>query len=194
MPVPSSLSLTSIADGAQIIASDHRNNYAAIQAAVNALIAFYGGGSVGDLLKYDGTDWAPESYAWTSFTPALTASTTSPTLGTGSADSGKYVQLGKIVVCSLAITFGTSGVAAGSGTYRITLPVNASAGFVGLWAGQGLGYDSSAGTSHQIQAAVNNASYIELWDMSANSYVTASAPWTWAASDQIKLVITYEAA
>jgi hypothetical protein len=32
MPVlPSSLALTSIADGSSIVAADHRNNYAAIQ-------------------------------------------------------------------------------------------------------------------------------------------------------------------
>lgn len=39
-PLPSSLTLTNIADGGPIVASDHRNNYTALQIAVNALIAY----------------------------------------------------------------------------------------------------------------------------------------------------------
>lgn len=58
MPVPSSLALTNIADGASIVAADHRNNYTAIQAAVNALIGFFAAGSTGATLRYNGTDWA----------------------------------------------------------------------------------------------------------------------------------------
>lgn len=51
MPVlPSSLALTSIGPGAQILSADHRNNYAAIQAAVNAVIAAVGVTAKGDLL------------------------------------------------------------------------------------------------------------------------------------------------
>jgi hypothetical protein len=49
--LPSSLALTSIADGSQIVASDHRNNYSAIQAAVNALRTALAGGSAGQFLK-----------------------------------------------------------------------------------------------------------------------------------------------
>lgn len=41
---PTSLALTSIADGSQIIASTHRNNNSAVQTAVNALITFFSGG------------------------------------------------------------------------------------------------------------------------------------------------------
>lgn len=59
MPVPSLLSLTDIPDGSQLVASPVRNNYTAIQAAVNALIGFLQGGAAGDVLRFDGTDWAP---------------------------------------------------------------------------------------------------------------------------------------
>lgn len=41
---PSSLALTSIAEGAQIISSDHRNNYSTVQTAFNALLTALGGG------------------------------------------------------------------------------------------------------------------------------------------------------
>lgn len=59
MSVPTSLALTGIVDDAEIIAADHRNNYSAIQTAVNALISFFSSGVLGATLRFDGTDWAP---------------------------------------------------------------------------------------------------------------------------------------
>lgn len=53
--LPSSISLTSILDGALAIAADVRNNYAAIQTAVNALITALSGGTAGDVLGGNGT-------------------------------------------------------------------------------------------------------------------------------------------
>lgn len=49
--VPNSLALTSIEDGSTIVASDHRNNYAAVQVGVNGLVAmFTAAPTKGDLL------------------------------------------------------------------------------------------------------------------------------------------------
>lgn len=48
--LPSSLALTSIGAGATILSADHRNNYAAVQAAVNAVITALGVTAKGDLL------------------------------------------------------------------------------------------------------------------------------------------------
>lgn len=48
--LPSSLALTSIEDGSDIVASDHRNNYAAIQTAVNALKTALAGGTTGQVV------------------------------------------------------------------------------------------------------------------------------------------------
>lgn len=59
MPVPSSLALTDVPDGSQMIAAPVRNNYTSIETAVNDLIAFFGGGVLGSFLKFDGTDWKP---------------------------------------------------------------------------------------------------------------------------------------
>src|SRR5688572_17632849 len=60
----------------------------------------------------------------TSYTPALTASTTNPTLGTGSGQQGRYYRdpITGLVWGQARIAFGTSGTNAGSGTYRISLP------------------------------------------------------------------------
>lgn len=40
MPIPSAIALTSIADSSLMVAADERNNFAAIQTAVNALIDY----------------------------------------------------------------------------------------------------------------------------------------------------------
>jgi hypothetical protein len=48
--LPNALSLITIVDGSPIIASDHRTNYASVQAAVNALIAALGVAAKGDIL------------------------------------------------------------------------------------------------------------------------------------------------
>lgn len=54
--LPNDLALTVINDGSTIIASDHRNNYAAIQAATNALRDALANGSAGQLVYViDGT-------------------------------------------------------------------------------------------------------------------------------------------
>ena len=49
-PIPSLLALTSIADGSQQQAAPIRNNYSAVQTAVNALITALKGGTTGALL------------------------------------------------------------------------------------------------------------------------------------------------
>lgn len=54
--LPSSLALTTIQSNAQILSADHRNNYTAIQTAVNALIAALSGGTAGQVLRATDSD------------------------------------------------------------------------------------------------------------------------------------------
>lgn len=70
---------------------------------------------------------------WVAYTPTITASTTNPGLGAGGAIAGAYATLngGKTVVWRVRIDSGTSPTA-GSGTYRISLPVAPAASAVGL--------------------------------------------------------------
>jgi hypothetical protein len=66
--LPSSLALLSIADGSLMVASDERNNYAAVQTAVNALITALSGGSSGQVLQSGGADivlWSDPATATT---------------------------------------------------------------------------------------------------------------------------------
>lgn len=81
--LPGSLSLTTIASSAPILSADHRDNYVAIQTAVNELIAALSGGTVGQLLEaLDGSDVAWQSPV-TSYVPTGTvleyAAITAPT-------------------------------------------------------------------------------------------------------------------
>lgn len=59
--LPATLSLTTIPNGANIVSADHRNNYAAIAVAVNALKDALSGGTSGQLLTATDSDtigWA----------------------------------------------------------------------------------------------------------------------------------------
>lgn len=62
--------------------------------------------------------------AWSTYTPALTGSSVNPTLGSGSVQEGHYKLWGKICVVRVGIQFGTSGTAAGTGNYIISLPAD----------------------------------------------------------------------
>ena len=136
--------------------------------------------------------------AWTAYTPTLTASTTNPTLGTGSTASGAYCQIGKVVHFRARIEFGTSGMAAGTGDYYVSLPVTAWSGYPASFP---IGYvviqDQSTGTRYNGLAVINSTTTVRL-DMSstnANSIAAADAsPMAWAASDDIWINGTYEIA
>lgn len=67
--------------------------------------------------------------AWDSYTPALTAATTNPSLGSTGMATGRYLQVGKTVKWSVLIQAGGTGISAGSGEYLISLPVTPRAVF-----------------------------------------------------------------
>ena len=77
--------------------------------------------------------------AYETWTPTLTASTTNPTLGTGSSQTGRYGRVNKSVYGQGQISFGTAGVAAGNGFYYISIPVTAQSSGVlcGTWQAYG---------------------------------------------------------
>jgi hypothetical protein len=137
---------------------------------------------------------------WTSYTPVLTAATTNPTLGTGSSSTGSYARIQDLIIYRFAITFGTSGVAAGSGVYRVSLPVTASAttSFYEIGNGQTSFYDSSLVVIYFANAWLPNTTYLEiLYQQTFNgllSNVTNAAPVIPAANDAISGLIIYQAA
>lgn len=130
-----------------------------------------------------------------SYTPALTATTTNPTLGSGSSQYGRYCAFGQYVDVEIIIKFGTSGVSAGSGTYLVSLPTNADGATIYQNVGYGYVYDASAGITWAVVAQINNtdASKVRLvW--SGGLIVNNAAPMTWSTSDQINLILRYRKA
>jgi hypothetical protein len=132
--------------------------------------------------------------AWSTYTPQLTASTTNPTLGTGSVVNGSYVRYGRTVHLNVNIKFGTSGVNAGSGFYHISLPVVAKTLSAGNHMGSAQGHDNSASNAVDGVCRIGSGGYDKAQLLLQDNLVSNSAPWTWAAQDQIHLSITYEAA
>lgn len=112
--LPSSLSLTSILDGTLAIAADVRNNYAAIQTAVNGLITALTGGTAGDVLGGNGTTLTyakPPGYelAYVEFTANVTANNVAEASATQVVSAGAITFDGTAVI----IEFGCAGLATG---------------------------------------------------------------------------------
>lgn len=132
--------------------------------------------------------------AYSSYTPALTAATTNPTLGTGSTVLGQYAQDNKTVTGQFTITFGTSGVAAGTGQYAISLPVTADTSITSRILGAAMIYHSSTGDLRIGAVALDTSGTVKVYYPATNGLIGAVNPWTWAASDQIFGSFTYRAA
>lgn len=144
----------------------------------------------------DNTSWRTLQFgAWTSYTPTLSASTTNPTLGTGSIRNGSFTQLGKVVIVNANVVFGTSGTNAGSGTYRISLPITAKTLTGGYHVGSAFGNDTSANNGVNGVARVGSTSgYDKAEMMLQDVLVTNSNPIAWGVSDILSITIIYEAA
>jgi hypothetical protein len=137
---------------------------------------------------------------WTSYTPVLTATTTNPTLGTGSSATGAYARIQNLIVYNFQILFGTSGVVAGVGDYRVSLPVtaNATSAFYTITNGQTSFFDNSANVVYFANAWLGTTTTLSiLYQTAFNSSmntVSATNPVIPAANDAISGLIIYRAA
>lgn len=139
-----------------------------------------------DVVAYDGSAWIPIANwgAWKTYTPTITASTTSPT---GWTTSGRYVQLGKTIIGTASFTYG-AGTAA-SGTLRFEIPVTAQA--AGYLIGDAILNDS--GTVYTRTAYLAATTYVTLYS-EGGVVVTNGTPFTFGASDTCTISFVYEAA
>lgn len=148
------------------------------------------------LAKYNGSAWEYVAGSRTSYTPALTASTTNPTLGSGSKAVGWYVYgPGPSVTYSFFVKFGTAGVAAGSGQYFISLPVTAADAHSGDQPAMGTAMirDNSVPTNNDGTVYIPGSSLTQasILVSAGGGTVSNNIPWTWAASDYLAGTITY---
>lgn len=148
--------------------------------------------------------------AETSYTPSLIASTTNPTLGSGSVQQGRYYvdPITGWVHGQARITFGTSGTNAGSGNYRITLPTaidNMSTGNTlgnSDIIGWGIIRDNGTLTQSRIVTLHMNTNSggsggvgtAELFIGDGATNVNEASPFAWAASDSIAVQFAYPGA
>ena len=151
------------------------------------------------VLLWNGTAWLVVTEPWQAYTPVLTATTTNPTLGTGSTASARYQRQYGVVAYQGIIQFGTSGTAAGTGDYRISLPVTAQTGITNRRLGTVTAYDNSTAevnvaVAYLVSSTTAGVLYASGHPKGAIAYYGASTPISWAASDAIEFTLTYEAA
>lgn len=152
--------------------------------AASAAIAYSKLNLTGSLVAADA------AFATTSYTPTLTATTTPPTLGTGSTVSGRYVQLGKLVWFQALIVFGTSA-SAGSGIYSISYPVAADGSNFPI--GSGWLVDSNTSNEYVVTCDGTDTAGIRMRSQ-LTGVVDNDEPFTWADGDEIRISGWYVAA
>lgn len=130
--------------------------------------------------------------AWETWTPALTASVTNPTLGTGSSQTGRYGRVNKIVTGYGKITFGTAGTNNGSGFYSVTVPITAQASAVNVPIGTVYLFDG--GLNVRVGVLVLGTTTTATIRFDAGALVGSVAPWAWGANSLIFYSFTYEGA
>lgn len=149
---------------------------------------------IGIVYRFNGAIWAPWESEFAGYTPALTAATTNPTLGTGGTASGYWAYVGGLVVAYFSIVFGSSGVAAGTGGYFISLPAPATIG-VGSTAGTVRVYhagNAAFGITRLQSSTTLGMQYTSTFN-GALGNVGAGSPFTAVAGDIYDGFITYQA-
>lgn len=135
------------------------------------------------------------------YTPALTATSVNPTLGVSSTATADYIHRQGFVKIRWNFIFGSSGVAAGTGTYQVSLPTldGVVLGIDADWASQhpiGLARlrDSSVPTIAYDWRCVTDLSFPDRIVIKNDSggAVTNSVPWTWAANDSLQGICEYK--
>jgi len=135
---------------------------------------------------------------WTSYTPVLTATTTNPVLGNGTA-VGEYARVQNFIVYRFSITFGST-TTVGSGNYKISLPVTGVqyGAYYSAGTGQFSYFDVSTGNNYYANAWMDTATTLSLLYLNAFNgtlaNVTAAAPVVPATGDSYSGLIIYKAA
>jgi len=128
--------------------------------------------------------------AWQSYTVSWTAATTNPSIGNGTL-TGRYVQIGKTVICSISLTMGST-TTYGSGNWSFSLPYAVKNSYsLGQWASYGAGAVYNTGHSILYPNTGVVSSFIR---DSGVSYLNATTPHTWASGSELHFFATYETA
>jgi hypothetical protein len=166
---------------------------------VSATLNINGSGGSGDPWSIEIADGVRTAY-----TPALTANTTNPNLGSTGTATGYYVRTGDLVLAVFNFNFAGAGISSGSGTYTISLPVTpyavgSSPSSQGL--GQGLVrvHDATGAVARELKGLALGGG-VQLWTMDPAAYAAPVAAITnstigitFAAGDAIAGQVVYPA-
>ena len=145
--------------------------------------------------KWDFGAWKPVSSSRSStITPTLTSTGTAPTLGTGSTATGVYTYFPDSIAYTFFFKFGTSGVAAGTGNYQVSVPVTGATPFgstlhPAVGTVQLADFSTGAFASGSCYLDASAGSFLGM--ITSSGVVGQAVPWTWAASDYISGSIVY---
>jgi len=141
---------------------------------------------------WDGNAWVMTDTVVQTYTPALTASTTNPTMGSSPTLVGRYQRHGGMMHAWGRIAFGT-GMTAGSGVYNVSIPAAAEGSVSELVEGSGILYDSSA-NDRNVMVPYGSGSTFLMMSEGNLVVVTNAVPWVWAAADVILWNVHYAVA
>jgi hypothetical protein len=130
---------------------------------------------------------------WSAYAPSMTG--TGFALGSGGSQVGRYIVInGKTVIFHGTITFGT-GLTIGTGPHSVTLPSPAAYTTAGI---QPVNVRLVAGSSYYMGAGEIYSStqfYVKYTGTNgAETALTSTAPFTWAATNTISFSGVYEVA
>jgi hypothetical protein len=98
-----------------------------------------------------------------------TATTTNPTIGNGTL-TGRYIQLGKLVIYRIYLVGGTTTTLGTGPAYFITLPVASTGTAPGQQVGLGAGSDAVSGHVVSLQLFVGGSQTACQWNYQQASY------------------------
>lgn len=152
--------------------------------------------TAGSLTPANLTSGTGTSWAWQTWAPTYT----NFSLGDGTLNYAKYIQIGKTIFCRIKVTLGsTSSV---SGDLKFSLPVNANSGYTDT-------SEAFAGAATLNDFGINAYSAAVAWGSvstarlmaqgSAGAYLirsttSSTVPFTWGSTDYWQAEFSYEAA
>ncbi len=141
----------------------------------------------GTVERNSGSGWSIITWggAWSTYSPSYV----NLTLGTGGTILGRWRQIGSTIDAYIVITFGSSGFAI-DGAY-IGVPVQSGTVDAGGLLGYGEAYHVSGPAWWPLLATVSGSTFLVISAASGTS-MTATAPFTVAASDRIEMRLRYE--
>ncbi len=127
---------------------------------------------------------------YTTYVPAWTSGGTAPAIGNGSI-AGRYVQIGKLVMCTIRLTAGTT-TTFGTGLWQFSLPVTALAPVYPT--GSAIATDTGVATYGGYALLSGTTALRVITPASPASNWDAAIPFAWGNTDVMDISVTYEAA